>query len=57
MTCSTSLVHQPGAEDLGFGLLFAPTAVLRIPGYGESYNFIEELKWRKLRTSEAKLKG
>ena len=57
MTCTTSLVHQPGAEDLGCGLLFAPTAVLHIPSYGESCNFIEELKWRKLRTSEAKLKG
>ena len=43
MTCTTSLVHQPSAEDLGCGLLFAPTAVLRIPGYGESCNFIEVL--------------
>ena len=57
MTCTASLVHQQGAEDLGCGFPFAPTAVLRIPGYGESWNFIEELKWRKLRTSEAKLKG
>ena len=43
MTCTPSLVHQPGAEDLGFGLLFAPTAVLHIPSYGESCNFIEVL--------------
>ena len=57
MTCTTSLVHQPGAEDLGCGLPFAPSAVLHIHGYEESSNFIQELKWRKLRTSEADLKG
>ena len=56
MTCTPSLVHQPGAEDLACGLPFAPSAVPRIPGYGESYNFIQELKWKKLRTSEAELK-
>jgi hypothetical protein len=50
-------VHQPGAEDLGCGLPFAPLAVPHIPGYGESCNFIQELKWRKLRTSEAERKG
>jgi hypothetical protein len=37
-TCTPSLVHQPGAEDLGGGLPFAPSAVPRIPGYGESCN-------------------
>jgi hypothetical protein len=56
MTSTTSLVHQPGAEDLGRGLPFAPSAVPRIPGYGESSNFIQELKWRKLRTSEVEQK-
>jgi len=50
-------VHQPGTEDLGCGLPFTPSAVPRIPGYRESWNFIQELKWRKLRTSEAELKG
>ena len=57
MTNTTSLVHQPGAEDLGCGLPFAPSAVLHIHGYEASSNFIQELKWRKLRTSEAELKG
>ena len=57
MTCTPSLVHQPGAEGLGCGLPFAPSAVLHIHGYEESSNFIQELKWRKLRTSEAELKG
>ena len=57
LTCTTSLLHQLGAEDLGCALPFAPSVVPRIPGYGESCNFIQELKSRKLRTSEAKLKG
>jgi hypothetical protein len=37
-TCTPSLVHHPGDEDLGGGLPFAPSAVPRIPGYGESCN-------------------
>ena len=57
MTCTPSLVHQPGAEDLACGLPFAPSAVPRIPGYGESYNFIQELKRTILRTPSAELKG
>ena len=57
MTYTPCLVLQPGAEDLGCGLPFAPSAVLHIHGYEESSNFIQELKWRKLRTSEADLKG
>ena len=57
MTCTPSLVHQPGAEDLACGLPFAPSIVPHIPGYGESCNFKQELKRRKLRTSEAVLKG
>ena len=57
MPCTPSIVHQPGAEDLGGGLPFAPSAVPRIPSYGKSYNFIQKLKSRILRTSEVELKG
>jgi len=57
MTCTTSLVHQRDTEGLGCGLPFAPSAVPQIPGYAESSNFIQELKSRKLRTSEEKLQG
>jgi hypothetical protein len=57
MPCTPSLVHQPGAKDLGGGLPFAPSAVPRIPSNGESWNFIQELKRRILRTLEAELKG
>jgi len=57
MTCTPSLVHQPGAEHLGGGLPFAPSAMPCILGYVKSCNFIQELKSRILRTSEAELKG
>jgi hypothetical protein len=56
MTCTLSLGHQPSAKDLGCGLPFAPSAVPHILDYGESCNFIQELK-RRLRTLEADLKG
>jgi len=44
MTCTPSLMHQPGPQDLRSGLPFVPSAVSRIPNYRESCSFFRIAK-------------